>query len=155
HPVCHAAQRAALLSAGAPRARTGAGRALRRHGGALRGARRRLVEPHRPHPEPLHAAARPDRERRRRLGRHARIPGRPPMIKRMVIMLILVGIVIGAIFGFQVFKAGMIKKFMAAASSPPQTVSASQAGYDQWQANVEAIGSLRAVNGSDLSLEVA
>jgi membrane fusion protein (multidrug efflux system) len=49
----------------------------------------------------------------------------------------------------------MIKKFISAMGSPPQTVSAVKAGYSEWQSKVEAIGSLRAVLGSDLSLEVA
>ena len=77
------------------------------------------------------------------------------MIKRMVIMLVLVGLVLGGIFGFQMFKAAMIKKFMAAMGSPPQTVSASKAGSSDWQSNIEAVGSLRAVKGADLSLEVS
>ena len=45
------------------------------------------------------------------------------MIRRMVIMLALVGLVLGGFFWFQGFKATMIKKFMAAAASPPQTVA--------------------------------
>ncbi|HLH96679.1 MAG TPA: efflux RND transporter periplasmic adaptor subunit [Xanthobacteraceae bacterium] len=77
------------------------------------------------------------------------------MIKRMVIMLILVGLVLGGIFGFQAFKASMIKKFMSAMGSPPQTVSTGKATYDDWQSTLQAVGSLRAVNGADLSLETA
>jgi len=77
------------------------------------------------------------------------------MTKRMVIMLIAVAIVFGGIFGFQAFKASMIKKFMTAMGSPPQTVSAAKAGYSEWQPKIEAVGSLRAVLGADLSLEVA
>ncbi len=77
------------------------------------------------------------------------------MTKRMVIMLAAVAVVFGGIFGFQLFKAAMIKKFISAMGSPPQTVSAVKAGYSEWQSKVEAIGSLRAVLGSDLSLEVA
>jgi membrane fusion protein (multidrug efflux system) len=77
------------------------------------------------------------------------------MTKRMVIMLAAVAVVFGGIFGFQVFKAAMIKKFISAMGSPPQTVSAIKAGYSEWQSKVEAIGSLRAVLGADLSLEVA
>ena len=77
------------------------------------------------------------------------------MTKRMVIMLAAVAVVFGGIFGFQLFKAAMIKKFISAMGSPPQTVSAIKAGYSEWQSKVEAIGSLRAVLGSDLSLEVA
>ena len=76
------------------------------------------------------------------------------MTKRMVIMLIAVAIVFGGIFGFQAFKASMIKKFMTAMGSPPQTVSAAKATYGEWQPKLEAIGTLRAVKGADLSLDV-
>jgi membrane fusion protein, multidrug efflux system len=77
------------------------------------------------------------------------------MTKRMVIMLIAVAIVFGGIFGFQAFKAAMIKKFMSSMSAPPQTVSATKASYSEWQPKIEAVGTLRAVKGADLSLEVS
>jgi membrane fusion protein, multidrug efflux system len=77
------------------------------------------------------------------------------MIKRMVIMLVAVGAILGGFFWFQSFKATMIKKFMAAAASPPQTVSTTTAGLQQWQPQIEAVGSLRAVNGADLAFEVS
>src|SRR3984885_1487948 len=77
------------------------------------------------------------------------------MKKRMAIMLVAAGIVLAGIFGFQAFKAVMIKKFMSALSNPPQTVSTAKAGYGAWQPSIEAIGSLRAVKGADLSLEVS
>ena len=77
------------------------------------------------------------------------------MIKRMVIMLVAVAIVFGGIFGFQVFKGIMIKKFIGALSNPPQTISVTKAAYSEWQPKIEAVGSLRAVKGADLSLEVS
>jgi membrane fusion protein, multidrug efflux system len=77
------------------------------------------------------------------------------MLKRMLIMLVAVAVVLGGIFGFQAFKATMIKKFMAQMSSPPQTISTSKAGYEDWEQRLEAVGSLRAVKGADLSLEVS
>jgi membrane fusion protein (multidrug efflux system) len=77
------------------------------------------------------------------------------MTKRMLIMLTLVGMVLGAFFWFQSFKATMIKKIMAAAASPPQTVSTTKATVQEWQPQIEAVGSFRAVNGSDLSFEVS
>ncbi len=49
----------------------------------------------------------------------------------------------------------MIKKFMSTLSNPPQTVSVTKAGYSDWQPTIEAVGSLRAVKGADLSIEVA
>ncbi len=77
------------------------------------------------------------------------------MTKRMVIMLIAAAVVFGGIFGFQAFKAAMIKKFMSAMSAPPQTVSVTKAELSDWQSRIEAVGSLRAVRGADLSLEVS
>ncbi len=77
------------------------------------------------------------------------------MIKRMVIMLVAVAVVFGGIFGFQAFKAVMIKKFISALSNPPQTISAAKAPTSEWLPKIEAIGSLRAVKGADLSLEVS
>src|ERR1700726_2829090 len=77
------------------------------------------------------------------------------MIKRMVIMLVAVAVVFGGIFGFQAFKAVMIKKFISALSNPPQTISAAKAPTSEWLPKIEAIGSLRAVRGADLSLEVS
>jgi membrane fusion protein, multidrug efflux system len=77
------------------------------------------------------------------------------MIKRMVIMLVAVAVVFGGIFGFQAFKAVMIKKFISALSNPPQTISAAKAPTGEWLPKIEAIGSLRAVKGADLSLEVS
>ncbi|MGO9400853.1 MAG: efflux RND transporter periplasmic adaptor subunit [Xanthobacteraceae bacterium] len=77
------------------------------------------------------------------------------MIKRMVIMLVAVAVVFGGIFGFQAFKAAMIKKFITALSNPPQTISATTAATSEWQPKIEAVGSLRAVRGADLSLEVS
>jgi len=77
------------------------------------------------------------------------------MTKRMVIMLVAVAVVFGGIFGFQIFKAAMIRKFITAASNPPQTISAAKASFSEWSPKIEAIGSLRAVKGADLSLEVS
>jgi membrane fusion protein (multidrug efflux system) len=77
------------------------------------------------------------------------------MTKRMVIMLVAVAVVLAGIFGFQAFKGMMIKKFMATLASPPQTVSTATVSTSAWQPKVEAVGSLRAVKGADLSLEVA
>ena len=76
------------------------------------------------------------------------------MAKRMIIMLTAVTLVLGLVFGFQVFKAHIIKKVMASLSNPPQTVSTIVAGYSEWQPATAAVGGLRAVNGANLSLEV-
>ncbi len=77
------------------------------------------------------------------------------MTKRMVIMLMAVAIVFGGVFGFQAFKTAMIKKFMSTMAQPPQTVTAGKANVSEWQPKIAAVGSLRAVKGADLSLEVS
>ena len=76
------------------------------------------------------------------------------MIKRMLIMLVLVGAVLGGLFGFKVFVGGKIKEAMAGLASMPQTVSSTTATSSDWQPKIDAVGSLRAVRGADLSLEV-
>ena len=76
------------------------------------------------------------------------------MIKRMLIMLILVGAVLGGLFGFKSFVGGKIKEAMAGMANLPQTVSAAKAVSSDWQPRIDAVGSLRAVRGAELSLEV-
>ena len=60
------------------------------------------------------------------------------MIKRMVIMLIGVGIVLGGFFAFQNFKAHIISQVMASMANPPQTVSTTTAGLQDWQPQVRS-----------------
>lgn len=77
------------------------------------------------------------------------------MIKRMFIMLIVVGLIFAGIIAFQNFKGSMIKKYMAQMSTKPQTVSTVVAEYEVWSSKIEAVGTLRAVSGVDISSEVA
>ncbi|SIT43552.1 RND family efflux transporter MFP subunit [Paraburkholderia ribeironis] len=78
-----------------------------------------------------------------------------PIAKRMIIMLICVGVLLGALIGFNLFKAHMIKKFMAHNAVPPATVTSAVASYQTWQPQLTAVGSLRAVRGVDVTTEVA
>ncbi len=74
---------------------------------------------------------------------------------RMVIMLLAVFVVFGAVFGFIVGKGLLIKHFLSTMAQPPQTVTAGKADVSEWQPKITAVGSLRAVSGADLSLEVS
>ena len=76
------------------------------------------------------------------------------MIKRMLMMLILVGAVLGGLFGFKAFVNGKIKEAMAGMANMPQTISATKAETSDWQPKIDAVGTLRAVRGAELSLEV-
>ncbi|MDP9127623.1 MAG: efflux RND transporter periplasmic adaptor subunit [Pseudomonadota bacterium] len=77
------------------------------------------------------------------------------MIKRMLIMLLAVAVVLGAVFGFQAFKGAMIAKYMAGMGNQPQVVSDTKAAYQDWQPQLSAVGTARAVNGADMSSEVS
>jgi membrane fusion protein, multidrug efflux system len=77
------------------------------------------------------------------------------MFKRMLIMLVAVGLVLGGVFGFKAFVGMKIKEAMAGMANMPQTVSTITAAKTDWQERVEAVGTLRAVRGADLSLEAS
>jgi membrane fusion protein (multidrug efflux system) len=76
------------------------------------------------------------------------------MIKRMVIMLVAVAVVLGGVFGFKAFVGMKIREAMAGIGNQPQTVSTTTAVKTDWQERLEAVGTLRAMRGADLSLEV-
>jgi membrane fusion protein, multidrug efflux system len=74
------------------------------------------------------------------------------MIKRMFIMIVLVGAVFGGLGGMKYLQ---IKQAMSKMGPPPPAaVSTVVAAYDDWQPQLEAVGSLRASNGADLAFEV-
>jgi membrane fusion protein (multidrug efflux system) len=77
------------------------------------------------------------------------------MIKRMLIMLIAVGVVLGGIFAFKAFVNTKIKEVMAGMANPTQTISTAKAVATDWQSRLQGVGTLRAVRGADLSLELA
>jgi len=77
------------------------------------------------------------------------------MKKRMALMLVVLVLILGGIFGYKVFVGIMTKKYMMSMGAPPQTVSTGKAMSADWQPKLEAVGSLRAVQGADLSSEVA
>lgn len=80
---------------------------------------------------------------------------RDVMKKRMVIMLIVVAVLLGGIFGFEAFKNAMIKKFIASSKNPPQTVSTTKAVEAPWRQTLETVASLRAHSSANLSPQVA
>lgn len=76
------------------------------------------------------------------------------MIKRMIIMLVGLGAVFGALFGFQIFKDRLVKKVLDDYLSAPVTISATPAVAQTWTPALSAVGSLAAVHGTDISAEV-
>jgi membrane fusion protein, multidrug efflux system len=72
----------------------------------------------------------------------------------MIIMIICLAVLFGGIFGFQAFKAKMIKKYMASQGQQKQTVSTYKADFMEWQSHFIAVGTLTAVLGADIAPEV-
>jgi membrane fusion protein (multidrug efflux system) len=77
------------------------------------------------------------------------------MITPFIILAIVVVVILGGIFAWQTFIGKMMKQYMAAAATAPQTVSTAVAASTDWQAYTQAIGSLRAVRGADLASQAS
>lgn len=77
------------------------------------------------------------------------------MKKRMTIAIIALVVVFGGIFGWVALKGYFIGQYFANFQPPPVTVSATEARTESWQPRIEAVGSLNAVQGVDVSAEVA
>jgi membrane fusion protein (multidrug efflux system) len=76
------------------------------------------------------------------------------MTKRMVLVLLALGLVLGAMFGWKSYQA---QKMAALASMPPPpaTVAAAEVQTETWQPYLAAVGSLVATQGIQVTTEVA
>jgi membrane fusion protein (multidrug efflux system) len=74
---------------------------------------------------------------------------------RLIIVLFVVIVLVGGAVGWNMLKAHFIHQAMAQNASPPQTVSTATAEYSAWQPEVQAVGSLRAIHGVEVTTEVA
>ena len=73
--------------------------------------------------------------------------------KRMVVMAALVLLLIGVIAGIKVM---MVMKMIAGMKPPPPAVvSTAKTTYREWQPELRTVGTLRAVRGADLALDIA
>lgn len=76
------------------------------------------------------------------------------MGKRMSWMIVFLTVVFGGIFGFNLFRSMMIKKFFSNMQIPASVVTVSKAELVEWQNRIPAVGTLEAVNGVDVSPQV-
>lgn len=74
------------------------------------------------------------------------------MRRRLVLVLVLMVVLVAAVIGWKVH---VIRKVIAASVPMAQTVSTATAAYSEWQPQVEAVGSLRAIHGVEVTTEVA
>jgi len=78
---------------------------------------------------------------------------KPKTWKRMTLMIIGVIVLIAIIAGVKVMQ---VMKMMAGfGPPPPSVVSTTKVTSENWQPELKAVGSLRAVRGADLSLDIA
>jgi membrane fusion protein (multidrug efflux system) len=74
--------------------------------------------------------------------------------KRMIIMILGV-ILLVAVIGFVVYRGIMKQIAQGAAPPPPVVVTAIKAAKQDWQPQLNAVGSLRALRGVDVTTEIA
>jgi len=75
------------------------------------------------------------------------------LIKRFIIAFILLVLVCGGIVGWNLFRDKMIQQYFATMKPPAATVSTVVVKPSSWTPGVEAIGTVRAVRGVDLTVE--
>lgn len=73
----------------------------------------------------------------------------------ILVVLLVLAVVVGGIVWFNYFRDGMIKQYFATMKPPAATVSTTIAKPSNWTPGVEAIGTVRAVRGVDLTVEVS
>ena len=74
--------------------------------------------------------------------------------KRMILMLIAVGILFGGVFFVKWYGNKEMNAFFDNMPQPPVAVTAAQARQETWSDTVEAVGTLVAVNGADVTTEI-
>lgn len=83
----------------------------------------------------------------------ARVEKHPSTKKRMIWMIVGVLVLIAIIAGVKVL---LVMRMIASFPKPqPSTVSTAKAEYQNWQPEISAVGTLRAVRGADLALDVS
>jgi membrane fusion protein (multidrug efflux system) len=73
----------------------------------------------------------------------------------MIVMLLVVAIIFGLVFGYGAIRSHFIAKFLAGFGNQTQTVATITAEKTAWQPTLNSVGSITAVNGAALSAEVA
>jgi membrane fusion protein, multidrug efflux system len=79
---------------------------------------------------------------------------RPRTWLRMSLMLLVMALLATGLWGFQQFKAGILKQVTATIRADVPTVATAPATLQPWQPRLTAVGSARALNGADLAAEV-
>ncbi|MBS0419199.1 MAG: efflux RND transporter periplasmic adaptor subunit [Proteobacteria bacterium] len=73
----------------------------------------------------------------------------------MIFVVLGALLLLALIVGFNIWKANLVAGIRKKNAAPPQTVSAAAVEYTDWQPEISAVGSMRAVRGVDVTTEVA
>ena len=79
---------------------------------------------------------------------------KPSLKRRVIIAVVAVVVLVALIAGIKIYQ---IMGYIAQAkhnAAPPQTVTTMVARYSDWQPEISAVGSVRAVRGVDITTEV-
>jgi membrane fusion protein, multidrug efflux system len=74
--------------------------------------------------------------------------------RRLIIVIAVVGGLLALLVGWHLLVGHFIAQAMAHNSQPPQTVTTTLVKYSDWQPQISAVGSVRAVRGVDITTEV-
>ncbi|AOV16099.1 efflux transporter periplasmic adaptor subunit [Acidihalobacter aeolianus] len=77
------------------------------------------------------------------------------MKKRLAIVIVVLVVLFGGIFGWKAFVAHKMAQFMAHMKMPPAAVSTATAKAETWHAKTFAVGTLSAVQGTNLMAQIA
>lgn len=74
--------------------------------------------------------------------------------RRLIIVVAVVGGLLALLVGWHLLVGHFIAQAMAHNSQPPQSVTTTIVKYSEWQPQISAVGSVRAVRGVDITTEV-
>src|SRR5579883_782848 len=77
------------------------------------------------------------------------------MKKPMMTMLIALGILFGGIFLYKMVMGLLLKHYFATHQNPVVTVSSMKVNYSSWESSLKSVGSARALNGVNVTTELA
>ena len=77
------------------------------------------------------------------------------MIWRLLLAIVLLGVIVGGIVGFNLFRDKMIAGYFAGMTPPPVTVSTTPVEPVTWKPGLDAIGTARALQGVELAVETS
>ncbi|WP_200173913.1 efflux RND transporter periplasmic adaptor subunit [Ectothiorhodospira shaposhnikovii] len=75
--------------------------------------------------------------------------------RRMILMLLVVSLLLGGVFGYKAFINALITDIFDNMPEPVATITATEAREQVWRPQLEAVGSFAAVQGADLTTEVS